>query len=213
MKSIRIVNGLLRIFFKLLYHQMAWSYDFVAGLVSLGRWKQWVLALLPDIRGPLVLEVGPGPGHLLLAMRRKGYQAFGLDESRQMVSVSRKRLRSFRDRAVIVNGYAQFLPFRDSLFNTLVATFPSEFFFDPRFLTQAHRVLAPDGELLALPAAWITGNRWMDHLAAWLFHTTGQNPLAEVQYTHPLIQAGFQVKIEYREVISSRLLIIHATKP
>jgi ubiquinone/menaquinone biosynthesis C-methylase UbiE len=114
---------------------------------------------------------------------------------------------------LVISGYAQFLPFPESLFNTVVATFPSEFFFEARFLAQAYRVLAPEGKLLALPAAWITGNRWTDRLTAWLFHTTGQSPLAEDRYTEPILKAGFRVEIEHRDLPSSRLLIIHATKP
>ena len=38
----KLIAHLLRIFFHLLYHPFAWTYDFIAWAVSLGRWKDWV---------------------------------------------------------------------------------------------------------------------------------------------------------------------------
>ena len=64
----RVMQTLLRIFFQLLYHPFAWAYDLVAGLVSLGRWKSWVLCGLPLLAGR-VLEIGFGPGHLQAALQ------------------------------------------------------------------------------------------------------------------------------------------------
>jgi ubiquinone/menaquinone biosynthesis C-methylase UbiE len=53
--------------FRLLYHELAWSYDLVSWLASRGLWRRWqqaALAYLP-VEGRF-LEVGFGPGHLLL---------------------------------------------------------------------------------------------------------------------------------------------------
>ena len=38
----------MRLFFRLLYHPFAWTYDGVASAVSMGRWKRWVLAAVHD---------------------------------------------------------------------------------------------------------------------------------------------------------------------
>ncbi|NMC80811.1 MAG: hypothetical protein GYA59_15725, partial [Chloroflexi bacterium] len=37
----------LKVFFDLLYHSFAWTYDGVAAVVSLGRWKGWVYSVIP----------------------------------------------------------------------------------------------------------------------------------------------------------------------
>ena len=58
------MRPLLRFFFYLLYHSFAFAYDLVAASVSLGRWKDWVLSVVPFIEGNRVLEIGHGPGHL-----------------------------------------------------------------------------------------------------------------------------------------------------
>ena len=40
------MRKLLRFFFHHFYHNFAWTYDFVAALVSVGRWNEWVFAAL-----------------------------------------------------------------------------------------------------------------------------------------------------------------------
>jgi ubiquinone/menaquinone biosynthesis C-methylase UbiE len=79
----------MRGFFNLLYHQFAWSYDFIASLVSLGNWKRWIITVLPHLEGPRVLELGHGPGHLQRALLNKGINTFGIDESRSMGILSK----------------------------------------------------------------------------------------------------------------------------
>ena len=36
--------------YELLYHPLAWSYDWVAALVSAGKWRDWVLTSLPYLK-------------------------------------------------------------------------------------------------------------------------------------------------------------------
>ena len=74
----------MRLFFHLLYHSFAWTYDLVASVVSFGRWKGWAKETLKLINGPRVLELGFGPGHLQAGLHAAGMEPFGLDESSQM---------------------------------------------------------------------------------------------------------------------------------
>lgn len=208
----RLLSATLRLFFKLLYHQFSWSYNFVAAVVSGGRWIGWVHSVLPYLQGPCVLELGHGPGHLLLAMQRKGLKPVGLDESHWMSLLVVKGVSSFGFNLLVVNGYAQFMPFPNRHFNQIVSTFPSEFILDPRTLSEAYRVLALEGELIILPSAWITGKGWYDRLAAWLFHATGQAPDWNNHFTDTIQQAGFRVSVETLQRQSDRLLIIRAKK-
>jgi ubiquinone/menaquinone biosynthesis C-methylase UbiE len=86
------VKTILRFFFKLLYHQFAFAYDLVAATVSLGRWKDWVMSILPFVEGPRVLEIGFGPGHLQRRLLQRGLIAVGIDESPQMARLAKRNL-------------------------------------------------------------------------------------------------------------------------
>jgi ubiquinone/menaquinone biosynthesis C-methylase UbiE len=221
----RALTGLLRIFFKLLYHQFAWTYDWVAAAVSLRMWQNWVLAILPFINTSPVLELGYGPGHLQSALKRKGIKVYGLDASHQMGKLAVKRLRLNGYTPSLVNGIAQILPFANKSFQSVVATFPTEYIADPQTLAEIWRVLIPGGDLFILPVAWITGKRWIERIAAWIFRLTKQSPdfqlpnLGETSladwsspWLKPARQIGFQFEFEHLTVKSSILLVIHGVK-
>jgi len=202
---------LMRNFFALLYHQFAWTYDFVAALVSLGMWKQWVRSTLPYLVGPRVLEIGHGPGHLLLALAEKGLKATGLDESRWMGNIALKKIRNTTT-TYLVNGYAQFLPFSNTAFNQVVATFPPEFILESAALQEIRRVLVNGGSLVVLPFAWITGHRLSDRLARGLFQFTNQAPEWDDRFLAPFHSAGFQTEVKFIQQDRSTVVLIRAFK-
>ena len=204
---------LFRSFFYLLYHQFAWTYDLVAAVVSLGRWQSWVSCVLPHLDGR-VLEIGFGPGHLQLSLNERGLAAYGVDESRQMAAHARRRLHRHHYPANLARGFAQQLPFPKNSFDTVVATFPTEYIFQLQALREIRRVLAPDGKLVVAPTAWITGTGLLERLAAWLFTVTGQ--AGAIEATLPGMQArirsgGFSVRHELVELRGSRVLLIIAS--
>jgi ubiquinone/menaquinone biosynthesis C-methylase UbiE len=221
----RALARLLDIFFKLLYHQFACTYDWVAGAVSLGMWPDWVLAILPLINRWPVLEIGHGPGHLQSALKQRGIQTFGLDASRQMGKLAIKHLRRSGYLPSLVNGIAQALPFPNGALRSVVSTFPSEFITDPETLSEIWRVLVTGGDLYILPIAWITGKRWTERLAAWIFRFTKQSPNFQATkegetnledwtspWVKPIRDIGFRLDIEHLSLKSSTLLIIHGVK-
>lgn len=208
-----LVASFLRIFFQLLYHQFAWTYDWVAATVSLGRWNDWVNATLPYLNGDSVLEIGHGPGHLLSALHATGLEPVGLDSSRQMGFLAFSGLLHAGFVPKLVSGYAQHLPFPNGTFHRVVATFPSDYIFAQLTLSEVNRVLIPGGRLVVLPVAWITGSAWYDRAAAWLFRFTGQAPDWDESYLYPFRRAGFEVRIEFLELKSSKALFILADKP
>ena len=208
------MRRLLGVFFDLLYHQFAWTYDLVAAGVSLGRWQGWVLTARPYLRGR-VLEIGFGPGHLQAALNKDGLEAFGLDESRQMARQARRRLRRLKAPARLVNGYAQILPFRAESFDCVAATFPSEYIFEAQTLREIRRVLRPGGRLVVIPSAWITGQGWLERLAAGLFRVTGQAGALEALLPgikQRIAASGFEVRHELVEGRGSKVLIIIGEK-
>jgi ubiquinone/menaquinone biosynthesis C-methylase UbiE len=212
---VRFVLFLLHPIYNLLYHQFAWTYDLAAAIVSLGHWQDWVQAVLPFLEGS-VLELGFGPGHLQLSLGKKEFQAFGLDQSRQMALQASRRLKKQTINSQLVSGYAQNIPFLNGVFNSVVATFPSEYIFDLRTLEEVYRVLASGGKLIILPMAWITGQRPLERLAAWLFRLSSEatgkpRPVSDAirnQFTH----LGFKVSSEIVEMRGSQVLIVVAEK-
>jgi ubiquinone/menaquinone biosynthesis C-methylase UbiE len=213
-----LLAHLLRIVFYLLYHPFAWSYDLVAATVSLGRWQDWVQTVVPFIDGRRVLELGHGPGHLQRLLLSRGLLAIGLDESRQMGRLAKRRL--------IDNGYAQpglsrgmaqSLPIQAEAFDTVVSTFPSNYIFDPNTLLEVRRTLKNGGRFIVLPVAWIIGQKLMERYAAGLFRVTGQAPSDPVEIVterlkQPFEQVGFEVEVKQIEVKSSLVLIVVARK-
>ncbi len=214
----RPLTRLLRLFFRLLYQPLARTYDLVAWTVSLGRWKDWVESVVPFIQGTRVLELGHGPGHLQRILRSLNLLAVGLDESRQMGRLAKSRLSQHGYTQInLTRGLAQSLPFAADTFDTVVATFPTEYFVDPRSLAEVRRTLTNGGRFIVLPVAWLTGTGPLDRFAAWLFRVTGQAPSefseeATARLIKPFAEAGFQVETEQLVKNSSRVLIVIATE-
>lgn len=216
--SNRILSVILKVFFNLLYHRFAWLYDAVAWLVSFGRWQSWILAPLPYLTNDPVLEIGHGPGHLQLALYENQKKTYGLDESRQMCRMAYERLSRCGYQPCIVNGYAQYLPFPSDSFGHVVATFPSEYIFSPKTLSEIYRVLSSGGALVVLPTALILGSGWFDRLLIWLNHLTRQTPpslnnLWLEDLSRPFRQAGFDTTTITPEINNSRIVLILAQKP
>jgi ubiquinone/menaquinone biosynthesis C-methylase UbiE len=232
------VKSILRLFFRLLYHQFAFTYDLVAAAVSFNRWKDWDMSVIPFIEGNRVLEIGHGPGHLqriLLTFRHRSGQArnlfaVGIDESAQMGRLAKRNLtrRSSSLRSSqqanfpssqpdytqinLTRGVGQHLPFRDESFDTVVATFPTEYITDPGTLAEVKRCLSDGGRFIVLPAAW-PKNRLLD----WLFKVTNQAPsealeIVRSKLREPFAGAGFETEVRTLDVQSGTLLIVLTTK-
>ena len=208
-----LIARLLKLFFHLLYHPFAWGYDTVATIVSVGRWRHWVICAADLVASGRVLELGYGPGHLQHHLQQRGQLAVGLDESMSMARQASRRLRSHGFHPALVRGIAQSLPYATGSFDHVVATFPTPYIFDPHTVAEIRRVLRPDGQLVILLAAWITGHRLPDRAAALLFQLTGQVPPAkeyEGVFIEKFAQAGFLTRLQWVEQDSSRLLFVVA---
>jgi ubiquinone/menaquinone biosynthesis C-methylase UbiE len=211
----------LKFAFYLLYHQLAWTYDSVAKIVSVGNWNTWVQTVIPYISDDPVLELGHGPGHLQNALVEHGYRSYGLDASPYMSRMAQKRLRHLGIMSKLILGRSEALPFADHTFPTVVATFPSEFIMQPQTLREVWRILSPDGQLLILPVTWITGKSWLERLAAWLFRITGQSsPQAwkitdDKYYTKItyISDIGYTYAQQLIDLPSSTVFLLVLTKP
>lgn len=220
------MRALLRLFFRFLYHQFAFAYDFVAAAVSFGHWRKWILEVVPFIEGTRTLEIGHGPGHLHRFLLRRGLDAVAVDESASMSRLARRNL-IFGEKSLIskssthqsgytqtnlTRGLAQQLPFREKAFDTVIATFPAEYISDPRTLSEVRRCLSDGGRFVVLPVA-MPKNRFL----SWLFRVTGQAPSDAMQVIReklegPFIQAEFDVETHVIDVRSGMLVVIVAEK-
>ncbi len=207
---------ILKIFFHLLYHEFAWAYDFIAALVSGGRWAAWVAAAIPFVHGPDVLEIGSGPGHLFSSLAKNGFKVVGLDDSRQMVRQAQKKLsRALKINPMLVRGKGQALPFSCQAFDTVVATFPTGFIFQPDALQEVRQVLRPGGSLVILLSAWITNRSLPSRFLAWLFRVTGQSlpvHVDEEKLLQPFRESGLEAHLQWVNSAGSRLLFVIATR-
>jgi ubiquinone/menaquinone biosynthesis C-methylase UbiE len=218
LNPMRLIQRFMRFFFHHFYHSLAWMYDFIAAVVSIGRWNSWIRTVLPFVRGTKILEIGHGPGHLQRLLQEQNYCSIGLDESTQMIRLAKHRLEKTDRQAIkLVRGLAQALPFPEAEFDSVISTFPSDYIFDPDTLSGIHRVLRGDGRFILVPAAWIVGRKLLDRAAAWLFRITGETPrnIREVigkRAVEPLKQAGFNVEVRELEIQASSVMVILATK-
>jgi ubiquinone/menaquinone biosynthesis C-methylase UbiE len=209
----RLWWGFVRLFFRLLYNELAWTYDFVAWVVSLGQWQAWGRTAIPYLRGERVLELAHGPGHLLVAMVQRGLAPVGLDLSPHMGRLARRRLAKGGGPAVPpVRGRAQALPFRDGCFDSTVATFPAEFILSRDTLREVVRVLAPGGRWVIVPGAVLSGRDPLSRLIWLLYRITGQGDLLIDRGKALLERAGFSVRVTWEEARHSRVLVVTADK-
>jgi ubiquinone/menaquinone biosynthesis C-methylase UbiE len=208
----RIFYSLFSRFFYLLYHQLAWTYDWVAAIVSLGSWQKWVSSVTPYLAGPKVLEIGFGPGHLQEKLCLEGRSVFGLDESSQMADISKKRLLHKRIHPNLVRGEAYQLPFADRSFNQVALTFPAEFILQASTMREIHRVLNDGGLAVILPMAWITGQAPVQRAAAWVNRITGEAPEFHEKSLEPFYNLGFDIQWEIEDLGSSKILLIRMLK-
>lgn len=191
---------IVRLGFRLLYNELAWTYDAVSWLVSLGEWRAWQRSGLPFLVGRRVLELGHGPGHMLLAMVEAGYKVVGVDISPYMGRLARRRLLKARQRPPLVQADVRYLPF-SAVFDSVLATFPTNYIVQPETLAAVRRLLRGGGRLVIVPAAELTNTNPLTRSIEWLYRITGQRAVPdsdslsvssnEAYFEAVLRQAGF----------------------
>jgi ubiquinone/menaquinone biosynthesis C-methylase UbiE len=209
----RLWWGFVRLFFRLLYNEFAWTYDLVAWVVSLGQWQAWGRMAIPHLRGERVLELAHGPGHLLVSMAQRGLAPVGLDLSPTMSRLARRRLSKDGSLTVpLVRARAQALPFRDGCFDSTVATFPAEFIMARDTLREVARVLAPGGRWVIVGGTLLSGRDPLSRFIWWLYRITGQGDLPIDRGKRELARAGFSADVTWEEAWHSRVLVVTADK-
>jgi ubiquinone/menaquinone biosynthesis C-methylase UbiE len=117
----------------------------------------------------------------------------------------------------LTRGLAQELPFSSNSFDSIVATFPSDYITDTETMSEVMRCLTEGGRFIVLPAATLMGRGILDRFMALVFRITHQSPVDPLEIfserlRKPFVEAGFKVEIKGLDVKSSLLLIVIATK-
>lgn len=161
--------------FRLLYNELAWTYDAVSWIVSRGLWRRWQRTVWPQLPAAgQVLEVGFGPGHLLADLAAAGYRPAGLDLSPAMLRLAQQKLRREGLEVPLCRGQASSLPFAAEAFDAVVVTFPTGFVYDEDWMSQAARVLKTGGKLIVVVMASFSRTGSLSRCLEWLFRITGQ---------------------------------------
>jgi len=143
-----------------LYHELAWSYDWVSWIVSAGAWATWrqvVLRAIVDDETPLaapLLEIGFGTGALLHAAAQAELPIVGLELSPTMHAVANARLIGKELAPPRVQATALVMPFQAASFGAVLATFPAGYILAPATLRECARVLTEDGRLI-IAGLWV----------------------------------------------------------
>ena len=202
------------------YREFAWTYDPVAAAVSGGRWGAWGQAALPYVRGR-VLELGCGTGNLQQALAPQcDLWAVGLDASPQMLAITRRRLTASSIPANLARAFAQALPFPATSFDSVVATFPTEYIIDTATLAELRRVLRPGGRVVVALAAAFSSDGLYQRMLDLLYRATLQRSPHKQPIGPPtsllgqrLAEYGFTVVERWEPVASNQVHLVIGERP
>jgi demethylmenaquinone methyltransferase/2-methoxy-6-polyprenyl-1,4-benzoquinol methylase len=183
------------------YDKMSRWYDVLAGsgeqdLVRLGLEK------LAVAEGEVVLEIGFGTGHALVALAQAvedSGKVYGIDLSEGMLRVARQKLKvaGLADRVELRLGDAAQLPYEDHFFGGVFMSFTLELFDTPEVpavLAEAWRVLRSGGRLAVVAMSRKGDRSLMLRLYEWAHKKLPQYVDCRPIFVHKALEeAGFQV--------------------
>lgn len=168
---------LVKFGFHLLYNDMAWSYDAVAWMVSMGHWRAWQrtgLKYLDARPQERILEIAHGTGNLQFDLYAAGYERFAFDLSAAMGKIARRKLMRRYLSAPLIRARAQYLPFADQSFDGLIATFPTPFIFEHQTLAELYRILRTQRRLVIVLNGIFVGKGAIKNTLETAYKITGQ---------------------------------------
>jgi SAM-dependent methyltransferase len=126
------------------------------------NWGVWgvpesELALLPDVKGLDVVELGCGTGYVSSWLARRGARVFGLDNSGRQLQTAKMFQGEFDLHFPLVHADAERAPFRDASFDLAVSEYGAAIWCDPyAWIPEASRLLRPGGRLMFLGNSYIS---------------------------------------------------------
>ncbi len=206
---------LVRFGFRLLYNEMAFTYDWVSKIVSLGAWRSWQRAALKSLPSPetgSILELAHGTGDLHEDLYAAGYVPIGYDLSPYMGRIARRKLHKKGIKPYLIRGDARQLPFADGAFVAIVSTFPTNFIFMPETLREIQRVLRPDGKLIIVINGVLMSEGILKTFLEWLYRITGQRNNSDFDIMSLFAEHGFALERRQEDCGGSIAEVWIATK-
>jgi ubiquinone/menaquinone biosynthesis C-methylase UbiE len=159
----------------------------------------------------MILELAFGTGNMLLDLHWAHYHPVGIDLSSAMIRIARRKLRRHSVAVPLVRGRAQWLPFADASFDSILCTFPAEFIVVPDTLSQIARVLRPGGRAVIVAMARLLVDAPWVRFLEWLYRITGQRgPLPDLR--SQLRTLGLEYRTMWKSTESSAVLLVVAEK-
>lgn len=205
------------------------AYDRISKWYDLleGRWERKLkdvgLQKLGIREGEIVLEVGFGTGHGILALARSvgaTGRVYGIDLSAKMIEITRESVRKkgLEDRVELIQGDALQLPFETDFFDAAFMSFVLELFDTPeipRVLHECLRVLQVGGRICVVSLSKMGGPSRMRRLYEW-----GHRVFPRILDCRPIYveralrEAGFAVSdATIGSVAGLPVEVVLATKP
>lgn len=201
---------LVRFGFRLLYNEMAWTYDAVSQVVSLGKWRAWQRSAISHLSlmgtPGRVLELAYGTGNLQIDMASTGWTPYGADLSAAMADIAAKKLRKQGLTPRLLRAKAGQLPLPAASIDAIVSTFPTTFILQPATLSEAYRVLRPGGRFVIVFNAVLNPNSATARVLEWAYRVTGQRGPWPVDPQDAFREAGFEAQLITEHLPSS---IVH----
>jgi ubiquinone/menaquinone biosynthesis C-methylase UbiE len=161
-----------------------------------------------------------------LAARYDG-RVVGLDESAQMLGLTQRRARRTGQQVSLLRGSSRALPLEGGSFQSVLATFPSDYIVQPATLAEIRRVLSADGRLVVVDAPDFTTPGIYEQAINLLYRLAFLKPLAsgsskpddskhisgsgaDFPYRPIFERAGFDVQVFCEQVGHSQIHIVMA---
>lgn len=142
-----------------LYSSWPWFYKNLCELLSVGQWEKWQNKIFDDISGKKILEIGVGPGQLLIRMVKKGYKPTGIEISPHMAHEARTTVKKAGLDIDIIHASVYKMPFEDSSFDSIVMTFVMGEIDDlVKAIREMKRVLKKGGRIVSISGGFPQDN-------------------------------------------------------
>lgn len=183
------------------YDRMSRWYDLLAGGFE-GKHRTAGVRKLNPSEGDVVLEVGFGTGHSILALADAvgtSGKVYGIDISQGMFNVTRSRIEKagLTARVVLECGDAAQLPFDTGFFDSVFMSFTLELFDTPEIpivLSQCRRVLRSDGRICVVAMSKKGKPNAITRLYEWFHEKLPQYVDCRPIYVQESLQsAGFHI--------------------
>lgn len=133
------------------YHAWPRIFNGITQLFSLGQWERWQDNVFPELIGKRILEIGVGPGKLLLRMAKKNYTVTGIELRAGMAYEARRKVKKAGLDIDILHQPVYNLPFKDETFDCIVLTFVlAEIAYLDKAISEMKRVIKKGGKIIII---------------------------------------------------------------